>query len=111
RLVLPEREAPLALVWLGDEALSKGEAGQRAAIDTARRIAGILAAGAQGRAYFEQDGVRTPLKGGDIAVLVANHRQAAEIAAELAARGVPSVRRGRDSVWHSEEAEELAAVL
>ena len=29
------------------------------------------------------------------------------IADELAARGVPSVRRGRDSVWHSEEAAEL----
>src|SRR3546814_11388452 len=33
------------------------------------------------------------------------------IADELASRGVPSVRRGRDSVWRSEEAAELAAVL
>ncbi|MBU3058693.1 exodeoxyribonuclease V subunit beta [Pseudomonas indica] len=111
RLVLPEQESPLALVWLGDEPLIKGEAGRLAAQDTARRIAAILAASAEGQAYFEQDGTRTPLKGGDIAVLVTSHRQAADIAAELAARGVPSVRRGRDSVWHSEEAEELAAVL
>ncbi len=116
KLVLPaldetERDAPLGLVWLGDDYLSKGDAGARVAVDTARRIAALLAAGAEGRAYFEERGERTALKGGDIAILVANHRQAGEIAAELAARGVPSVRRGRDSVWQSEEAQELAAVL
>lgn len=112
-LVLPEQDgaAPLGLVWLGDEGLNKARAGELAALDTARRIASLLAASAQGKAYFEDDGGRNPLKGGDIAVLVSNHREAASVAAELAARGVPSVRRGRDSVWHSEEAAELAAVL
>ncbi|PYC29356.1 exodeoxyribonuclease V subunit beta [Aquipseudomonas alcaligenes] len=112
-LVLPEQDcgAPLGLVWLGDEGLNKAHAGELAALDTARRIASLLAASAQGKAYFEDDGGRKPLKGGDIAVLVSNHREAASVAAELAARGVPSVRRGRDSVWHSEEAAELAAVL
>lgn len=112
-LVLPEQDgtAPLGLVWLGDESLNKATAGELAALDTARRIAGLLAASASGEAYFEDDGEITPLKGGDIAVLVSNHREAASVAAELAARGVPSVRRGRDSVWHSEEAAELAAVL
>ncbi|BAN45830.1 exodeoxyribonuclease V subunit beta [Metapseudomonas resinovorans] len=110
-LVLPGGGAPLELVWLGDQPLGKGEAGASVAQDSARRIAGLLAASARGEAYFEEDGRRTPLKGGDIAVLVASHRQAGDVAAELAARGVPSVRRGRDSVWHSEEGEELAAVL
>jgi len=110
-LVLPDEGTPLALVWLGDEALNKGQASYLVTVDTARRIATLLAASAKGRAYFEENGERMPLKGGDIAVLVASHRQAGDIAAELAARGVPSVRRGRDSVWHSEEAEELAAVL
>jgi exodeoxyribonuclease V beta subunit len=112
-LVLPEQDggAPLGLVWLGDEGLNKARAGELAALDTARRIASLLAASAQGKAYFEDDGGRKPLKGGDIAVLVSNHREAASVAAELVARGVPSVRRGRDSVWHSEEAAELAAVL
>ncbi|AMR65299.1 exodeoxyribonuclease V subunit beta [Aquipseudomonas alcaligenes] len=112
-LVLPEQDgaAPLGLVWLGDEGLNKARAGELAALDTARRIATLLAASTQGSAYFEEDGGRRPLKGGDIAVLVSNHREAASVAAELAARGVPSVRRGRDSVWHSEEAAELAAVL
>ncbi|MGL4315066.1 MAG: exodeoxyribonuclease V subunit beta [Pseudomonas sp.] len=115
QLVLPvvddEQDAPLALVWLDDEHLGKGEAGALVARDTARRIAAVLAASSRGEAYFEQTGERTPLKGGDIAVLVASHRQASEVAAELAARGVPSVRRGKENVWHSEEASELAAVL
>ncbi|MBD9483456.1 exodeoxyribonuclease V subunit beta [Pseudomonas sp. PDM14] len=113
QLVLPDDidAAPLALVWLGDEGFNKGRAGEIAAIDTAQRIAGLLAASAEGTAYFADDGQRTPLRGGDIAVLVASHREAASVAGELATRGVPSVRRGRDSVWHSEEAGELAAVL
>ena len=95
-LVLPHEasNAPLALVWLGDDGLNKGRAGEIAAIDTAQRIAGLLAASVEGTAYFDKDGQRTPLRGGDIAVLVASHREAASIAEELAARGVPSVRRG-----------------
>lgn len=120
QLVLPsvdaETDAPLALVWLDNEHLGKGEAGVLVARDTARRIAAVLAASSRGEAYFkneggEQSGTHTPLKGGDIAVLVASHRQASEVAAELAARGVPSVRRGKENVWHSEEASELTAVL
>lgn len=111
RLVEEGEAAPLSLVWLGDDPLGKGEASQLAAGDTARRIALQLAAAAEGQAGFEKDSTFAPLKGGDIAVLVANHRQAGLIAEELAARGVPSVRRGRDSVWRSEEAAELAAVL
>jgi exodeoxyribonuclease V beta subunit len=129
QLVLPvvedEQDAPLALVWLDDDYLGKGEAGALVARDTARRIAAVLAASSRGEAYFEEQLARepdaaiaerssfkrTPLKGGDIAVLVASHRQASEVASELAARGVPSVRRGKENVWHSEEAAELAAVL
>jgi exodeoxyribonuclease V beta subunit len=115
QLVLPhtaeEPDAALALVWLDDDYLGKGQAGALVAEDTARRIAAVLTASRNGEAYFDVLGARTPLKGGDIAVLVSSHRQAAEVAAELAARGVPSVRRGKQSVWHSEEAEALAAVL
>jgi exodeoxyribonuclease V beta subunit len=115
QLVLPvsddEQDAPLALVWLADDYLGKGEAGALVARDTARRIAALLTASGRGEAYFEAPDERTALKGGDIAVLVASHRQAAEVATELAARGVPSVRRGKENVWHSEEAGELAAVL
>ncbi|WP_256061052.1 hypothetical protein, partial [Klebsiella pneumoniae] len=102
---LPEDEIlPQVLFGRSVEDLSALEAAQLAASDTARRIALQLAGAAEGRAGVEKDGVFTPLKGGDIAVLVANHRQAGMIADELAARGVPSVRRGRDSVWRSEEA-------
>ncbi len=115
QLVLPhvegETDAPLALVWLDNDYLGKGEAGALVARDTARRIAAVLSASSQGQAYFDDQGEQIPLKGGDIAVLVASHRQASEVAAELAARGVPSVRRGKENVWHSEEAAELSAVL
>ncbi len=115
QLVLPavddEQDAPLSLIWLNDDYLNKGQASALVARDTARRIAAVLAASAAGEAYFIEDGARTPLKGGDIAVLVASHRQASDVAAELAERGVPSVRRGKENVWHSEEATELAAVL
>ena len=111
RLRLPAAGAPLSLVWLGDDNLTKGQAARLAAEDSARRIAALLAAAARDEAGFEGDDGFTRLQGGDIAVLVANHRQAGLIAEQLAQRGVPSVRRGRDSVWRSEEAAELAAVL
>lgn len=112
QLLLPGAdERALNLIWLGDEAMGKGSAVKLAAEDAARRIAALLAAGKRGEAGFLQDGQLTPLQGGDIAVLVASHNQAAEIAERLAALGVPSVRRGKDSVWHSEEAQELASVL
>ncbi|TWH64616.1 DNA helicase/exodeoxyribonuclease V beta subunit [Azomonas agilis] len=113
QLHLPEAEgnAPLSWVWLGDEPLTKGQAEALAAEDTALRIARILSAAAKGQAGFTMEPEPKPIQGGDIAVLVANHRQAALIAKALSRHAVPSVRKGRDSVWHSEEAEDLAAVL
>jgi len=112
-LRLPEAEgdAALSLVWLGDGPLTKGQADGLVALDTARRIARILSAASRNEAGFSRSDGFEPLKGGDIAVLVANHRQASLIANALSEHAVPSVRRGRDSVWHSEEAQELAAVL
>ena len=112
QLVLPEPVAAVNAVWLGDEELTKGQANDLAAEDCARRITQLLTHGEQGSAYFaEPDGTHTALRGGDVAVLVASHRQAALVADALTARGVPSVRKGRESVWQSEEAHELAAVL
>lgn len=119
------RRAPLKLatepkalnwVWLdADEQLSKGlskaQADSMAATDTAARIAQLLADADQGRAYFDEPTGPVALKGGDIAVLVASHRQASLIAEQLALLGVPSVRRGKESVWQSEEAEAFEAVL
>lgn len=112
-LQLPEELAPAALnlLWLSDEPLSKGSAGQLAASDCACRVAALLEASRAGQACFIEGDTRTPLRGSDIAILVANHRQAAEVAAQLARHAVPCVRRSKDSVWHSEEARELAAVL
>ena len=109
QLPAEENDTALTWVWLGDQALTKGQAEGLAAQDTARRIARLLSCPDAG--FVQEDQSRIPLKGGDVAVLVANHRQAALIAEALSARSVPSVRKGRDSVWHSEEAHELAAVL
>lgn len=112
KLPAAEGDAALSWIWLGDEPLTKGQAEGLAAQDTARRIARILAAASQGQAGFDDPNKGwIPLEGGHIAVLVANHRQADLIAQALSQRQVPSVRKGRESVWHSEEAEELAAVL
>src|SRR5690606_16646050 len=80
RLDEEDGAAPLSLIWLDDNALSKAEAAELAASDCARRIALQLAAAAEGRAGFDKAAEFTPLKGGDIAVLVANHRQAGMIA-------------------------------
>src|SRR5690606_34804741 len=84
---------------------------QSQARDTGVPVAELLAAAENGQAYFDGRDGPLPLKGGDIAALVASHRQAALIAAELAACGVPSVRRGKEMVWASEEAAEFEAVL
>ena len=109
RLAEEGEAAPLSLVWLGDDPLGKGDAAQLAASDTARRIAVQLPPPPR-RAGFDKDGGFAP-QGRRYRRAGGQSPQAGMIADELAARGVPSVRRGRDSVWRSEEAAELAAVL
>ncbi len=52
-----------------------------------------------------------PLHAGDIAVLCRTNRQAMAVQEALRERGVPSVRQGDDSVFESEEAEEIERVL
>ena len=52
-----------------------------------------------------------PLHPGDIAVLCRKNRQAVAIQEALRAVGVPSVRQGEDSVFDSDEAEEIERAL
>lgn len=115
-LVLPEETKALNWVWMNpptegkEKGLTKAQADQLAAQDCAARIAKLLHQADQGQVYFaEQPPV--PLRGGDIAVLVASHREASLMAQTLAKHGVPSVRRGKDNVWASDEADEFEAVL
>jgi len=47
----------------------------------------------------------------DFAVLVRDHRQAAEVRHALSVRGVPAVASGKESLYQSEEAQDLLALL
>ncbi|WP_137938467.1 exodeoxyribonuclease V subunit beta [Chitinivorax sp. B] len=93
----------------------KGEANQQAADSTASEIVRLLnlAANGQARLQGEEQGhwIDRPLGGGDIAVLVPSHRQAALIHDALGARGVASVRQGQDSVFAAAEARQWLCVL
>ncbi len=84
-----------------------GEARQWAARCVAAHAAGLLAAARAGGARI---GARA-LRGGDLAVLVFTHRQAQLVRRELGRCGVASAYVGSDSVWATEEAEELETLL
>ncbi|MBS1223222.1 MAG: exodeoxyribonuclease subunit beta [Proteobacteria bacterium] len=103
-------EPPLQLWWLepdGDQPLGKGIASERAARATAAEIARLLNLGARGQAGIGD----RPLAGGDIAVLVRNHRQGRMIREQLLRLRVPSVQHVDDSVFASAEAGQLEGVL
>ncbi len=97
-------------VWLlasGAKPLSKEEARARLARATAAEIARLLRLAAEGGLTL---GGR-PLSGGDIAVLVATHREGRQVRQALMEQGVYSVQRSPDSVFHSAEAEQLELLL
>lgn len=89
--------------------LSKEKAQALAAAACADEIASLMTQARAGEASLTETG--KPLTGGDIAVLVATHRQGEAIRAALAERGVKSVALSQDSVFASREAIELAALL
>ncbi len=81
---------------------------QHFAAATASHIAELLTLAKAGRAGFRGETSRQDLKPADIAILVRNRREAAEIRAELLARGLRSVYLSdRDSVFQSREAQDL----
>jgi exodeoxyribonuclease V beta subunit len=100
---------PLRLWFLGDsdKPLAKGQANERAAHATAAEIARLLNLGARGEVRLGE----YALQGGDIAVLVRNHRQARLIREQLLRLGVPSVQQAQDNVFASREALELEWLL
>ena len=52
-----------------------------------------------------------PLQPRDFAVLVRDHRQAAEVRHALSLRGVPAIASGKESLYQSEEAQDLLILL
>lgn len=87
--------------------ISKELAGIGASQWTAMEIARLLHLGGRGEASIG----RRPLTGGDLAVLVRTHREAALVQQDLAGLRIPSVYYSQDSVYESEEALELHLVL
>jgi len=105
-LVIEGDEAsPLQLLWTGsDKAVSKTAMRQLAANSTADEIARCLNQAQDGKAHLVEGDETRALSGGDIAVLVRNHRQASEVQQCLQQRGINSVQQGRDNVFASPEA-------
>jgi len=101
---------PLQLWWLaaaGGRPADKGAANEQAARATAAEIARLLNLGARDQARIGE----RALAGGDIAVLVRSHRQGRLIRQHLLRLGVPSVQQADDSVFLSDEAQQLAWLL
>jgi exodeoxyribonuclease V beta subunit len=87
--------------------LSKGAAVPRVADMVANEIARLLSMGSMGQARIG----RRAVEGGDIAVLVRDHRQGWAVRQALSSLGISSVQQMQDSVFHTREAEQLERVL
>ena len=117
-LWLHRRLEPALHLWLlepsSESAVPKGMAGEQAVCATAAEIAHLLNLGARNQARIgeQPDGEGSrPLAGGDIAVLVRSHWQGRMIRNQLLRLGVPSVQHADDSVFWSQEAQQLAWLL
>ena len=105
-----EGTAPFNIIWAAsDKALTKGELTAISANTTANEIAKLLSLAQNGQATLGDD--NEAVTGGDIAVLVRNHRQAQAVQYCLQVRGINSVQQGRENVFLSLEAQMLERVL
>ncbi|MES1930573.1 exodeoxyribonuclease V subunit beta [Salinisphaera dokdonensis CL-ES53] len=87
----------------------KGDDNARLVNETIARIGQLL--DGQSAHWQSTDGTTQPIAARDIAVLVNNHREATTLQAALAQRGIMAVCQHRDSVFASEEANELRLIL
>ncbi|MBF0802784.1 MULTISPECIES: exodeoxyribonuclease V subunit beta [unclassified Neisseria] len=101
--------------WLNrpDENSNKDMLRNRAAAYCADEIAGLLNQAAAGRLNYRKhpDDAGKPLQSGQIAVLVRTYNEGRMAAAELKKRGIQSVLLSRESVFATEEAAAVAALL
>ncbi|MFW5425931.1 MAG: exodeoxyribonuclease V subunit beta [Methylophagaceae bacterium] len=105
-----DNTAPLNIIWsASDKAMTKGDLTAVSANTTANEIAKLLSLSQAGKATLGDD--KTAVTGGDIAVLVRNHRQAQAVQYCLQVRGINSVQQGRENVFSSVEAQILERVL
>lgn len=110
-LVSQGRAAPALRLSLlpgeDDKAITKGVATGLAARQAARLIVEQLGAGQRGELCIGA----APVQASDIAVLVRSNRQGVMMREALAAEGVASVLTGSDSIFASDEAEDLQRLL
>lgn len=104
---------PLVWQWGGtpEKAFNKADAEKQAAERTADSIAGLLLRAETGEACLVNGEDKRSLDGGDIAVLVASHRQGDLVRSALRERGVASVSLTQESVFASPEATELLILM
>ena len=77
-----------------------------------QEIHALLADGLAGRAVIaDRDGGMRPVAPGDIAVLVDNNNDALRVQRALSLAGIPCVAAGRQSMYRSDEAEQLRWLL
>ncbi len=111
RLQIKDGSGAALQLWLLDKAatgpLSKGIASEQAAQATAAEVTRLLNLGARGQARIGDQ----PLTGGNIAVLVRNHRQGRLMRRHLLQLNVPSVQHAADSVLMTDEARQLEWLL
>ena len=108
------RAAPaLNLLLLPDsERVSVETARQSATLACVGAIHALLADSLAGRARLtDKNGVARAIAPGDIAVLVEKNSDAERMRAALALTGIPCVAAGRQSLYRSEEAEQLRWLL
>lgn len=109
-----EALSQLEFIWLDGEGglINKGEMNSLAADSTASQIATLMQKSNEGEVTLtDKEGENRALNGGDIAVLVRSHHQAATIQQALRQRGINCVLQSRDSVFQSEQAVILERVL
>lgn len=115
QLEINDDRAALCIQWMDFEHTKKG-ASKEAATDyaaqlTAAEVAKLLLLAESGQAYLVGSGEKTPLQGGDIAILVNTHRQGVVIREALSQLGIASSALSQQSVFASQEASEILALL
>ena len=103
------RQPPLEILFLSGEAKTGNSLQPKPWAQ--RNVPGLIAAEIVALLESRPNIDGRPLHAGDIAVLCRTNKQALEMQHALRALGVPSVRQGDDSVFESEEAEEIERVL
>jgi exodeoxyribonuclease V beta subunit len=95
-----------------EDAFTRGVANPLAVTHTVEKIAQLLDKAKAGTAYFkDKNDKKRDLQPSDIAILVPRHRDADDIFAALAARGIASVRQGQDKVLESKAAATLLRLV